>query len=352
MRYALITITSLAAAAAHASISQSTLTPPGGFAQAACYSSTGGLPAAGADIVSFGTPQSAEEHAFSGNSSASATASYSGAPTFNSGAVTASFGAFRFNVQDTTFSFQPFPAAQVNGGWKDTFTVNHPSLNGQAGYMTFEVRAQGTESASGESGSATLLLAAYKDNAILTTNPYFSPGNSDIVSTSAQYGRWGSAAFGVPVSRVVDGVVTFSVPITFGQNFSLGVYALASAGLRSSGGFGSTCTGNADFSTQGVTWNGITTIRDSTGTIINGATIVSGSGVDWIPPYALPCGTADFDGDGDSGTDADIEAFFACLSGNCCPTCYLGGADFNADGDSGTDADIESFFRVLGGAPC
>jgi hypothetical protein len=65
-----------------------------------------------------------------------------------------------------------------------------------------------------------------------------------------------------------------------------------------------------------------------------------------------PCGTADFDGDGDTGTDADIEAFFACLAGSCCETCYPGGSDFNGDGDVGTDADIESFFRVLAGGPC
>ncbi len=60
--------------------------------------------------------------------------------------------------------------------------------------------------------------------------------------------------------------------------------------------------------------------------------------------------TADFNGDGDIGTDADIEAFFACLAGNCCATC--GTADFNNDGDIGTDADIESFFRVLAGGNC
>jgi hypothetical protein len=65
---------------------------------------------------------------------------------------------------------------------------------------------------------------------------------------------------------------------------------------------------------------------------------------------APACGSADFDGDGDVGTDADIEAFFACLAGSCCATC--GSADFNADGDVGTDADIEAFFRVLGGGPC
>jgi subtilase family serine protease len=64
----------------------------------------------------------------------------------------------------------------------------------------------------------------------------------------------------------------------------------------------------------------------------------------------LRVSSADFNGDGDIGTDADIEAFFACLAGSCCPAC--GSADFNADGDIGTDTDIEAFFRVLGGGPC
>jgi hypothetical protein len=63
-----------------------------------------------------------------------------------------------------------------------------------------------------------------------------------------------------------------------------------------------------------------------------------------------PSCSADFNSDGDTGTDADIEAFFACIAGNCCPTC--GTSDFNNDGDFGTDADIESFFRVLAGGPC
>jgi hypothetical protein len=64
------------------------------------------------------------------------------------------------------------------------------------------------------------------------------------------------------------------------------------------------------------------------------------------------CGTSDFNGDGDFGTDQDIESFFACLGGTCCPTCWAGGSDFNGDGDFGTDQDIESFFRVLGGGDC
>jgi len=30
----------------------------------------------------------------------------------------------------------------------------------------------------------------------------------------------------------------------------------------------------------------------------------------------------------------------------------MNNADFDADGDLGTDADIEAFFRVLAGGPC
>jgi len=63
-----------------------------------------------------------------------------------------------------------------------------------------------------------------------------------------------------------------------------------------------------------------------------------------------PCWSSDFNGDGDYGTDQDIEAFFACIGGTCCALC--GSADFNSDGDTGTDQDIEGFFRVLGGHPC
>jgi hypothetical protein len=63
------------------------------------------------------------------------------------------------------------------------------------------------------------------------------------------------------------------------------------------------------------------------------------------------CCLNDYNGDGDVGTDADIEAFFSCLGGTCCATCPPN-ADFNCDGDVGTDGDIEAFFRVLAGGQC
>ncbi len=64
------------------------------------------------------------------------------------------------------------------------------------------------------------------------------------------------------------------------------------------------------------------------------------------------CGTADFNCDGDIGTDSDIAAFFACLAGDCPSAPCTNSADFNGDGDIGTDSDIEAFFRVLSGGTC
>jgi hypothetical protein len=68
--------------------------------------------------------------------------------------------------------------------------------------------------------------------------------------------------------------------------------------------------------------------------------------------FQCHCGSADFNCDGDTGTDLDIEAFFACLSGTCPPAPCQSTADFNMDGDTGTDLDIEAFFRVLAGGEC
>ena len=68
------------------------------------------------------------------------------------------------------------------------------------------------------------------------------------------------------------------------------------------------------------------------------------------PHEAFP---ADFNCDGDVGTDEDITAFFACLAGTCPGRAvHQQPADFNGDGDVGTDQDIDAFFRVLAGGSC
>jgi hypothetical protein len=88
--------------------------------------------------------------------------------------------------------------------------------------------------------------------------------------------------------------------------------------------------------------------------IIGYGTNPSGQTQGWMAviwsPSSPVCRVADFDCDGDTGTDADIAAFFACLAGTCPPMPCCSSADYNEDGDVGTDADIEAFFRVLGGS--
>jgi len=109
--------------------------------------------------------------------------------------------------------------------------------------------------------------------------------------------------------------------------------------------------GHADIGTLlygGPTAHGFSNIS-RIATIAGSNTILAYADDDTLIALTRGC-PADFNGDGLIGTDADIEAFFACLAGNCCDTCFT--ADYNADGDTGTDVDIEAFFRVLGGGNC
>jgi len=119
--------------------------------------------------------------------------------------------------------------------------------------------------------------------------------------------------------------------------------------LIATGSFAAPCThGSFSFSLA----NGVANALENLGTgtnpsFVHSARVTLGPSIYFTIPA---CDSADFDGDGDTGTDLDIEAFFACLGGNCCPTC--GDADFNNDCDTGNDSDIEAFFRILGGLPC
>jgi hypothetical protein len=349
MTHAAVCLLVAAASAAQGAISQSNITPPGGFAQAACHTSNAPSFTSGQDLVAAGSPEDAQENGFAGNSSATASASVTSGSISNSASATMGLGFANLAAHNTGPNSTLFSSGMCNGGWKESFTVTSPSLNGQTGFMVFQIRCRGTIDVTGFAGSAGLFTSGYKDNVELGINAHFNRGSSDAISTDRQRTQWALSSFGSADSRTFDGVVTMAVPVTFGQPFTLGVYASGRAGQRSSSGVGGLSSGT--LSNGAVTWNGVASIITSAGAPVADASVLSGSGVNWLLPWT-PCGSADFDGDGDVGTDADIEAFFACLAGNCCPTCHPGGADFNGDGDVGTDADIEAYFRVLAGGDC
>jgi Immunoglobulin I-set domain len=86
----------------------------------------------------------------------------------------------------------------------------------------------------------------------------------------------------------------------------------------------------------------------------NGVNLTNGGAVSGA---ASPTLTINPTGAGDAGAayDCDVSNAFGSIRSNpaglsLIPTC--GSADFNGDGDLGTDADIEAFFRVLAGGNC
>lgn len=286
-------------------ISQSGIASPGGFIQAGAYStSSGGSLIPGTDMVaSIGAGQDFEEHAFAGLGIVSADAAYSDGVIINSTSGNGGMGFLRGSASNRFTCSNPFAIAGINGGWKETFTVSHPTLNGQAEFMVFQVRVHGTLAAHGFNGAAAVITTGYKNNTELMMNSLFNRGNSDAISTDRQRAQWGVAS-SPDITRNVDGAVTMAVPITFGQSFTLGVYAFIRAGQRSSGGGSCISTSSADFSSGGVTWGGIHSIQ-SGGTPVSGYTVVSATTFDWHRPYGVCISDVD-DGTGSGNPDGGV----------------------------------------------
>lgn len=273
---------------------------PGGFVQACAGPITNGVGWPGADLFPSFTPSGAPvltEESFVGAGEGERDAAFAGNGITNSSHVVAGLGFVQASAANASPDAASFPMGAAQGGWSETFVITHPSLNGQAGYMQFTLDVSGTLFAAGLTGSAVFTVTAYKDADQLITNPFFDPGDSNLLSTNAQYGNWGVATFGNPPteSKTVNDAVTFAVPFTYGVPFKLGVYAFARAGLRSSGGVGGSSSSQVDFE-EGLSWGGISQIYVGT-TPATGYTITSGSGLDWSGPIGGGS-PADLDGNG------------------------------------------------------
>lgn len=317
-----------------AGLSQSSVVAPGGLAQAcAGPQSPGNNPWPGADFASYHTAAGSDVHEglFSGNSSASRSASYSSGNYSSSSSGTAAMGVVSGTAHNNAPNNSFFAQADFNGGWKETFLITNASHTGQAGFMVFKLSVTGSVAAAGFAGSANLRVTGYKDNAQLTSNAFFDRGNSDILGTSWQYGNWAvsTSSINESTSKPVAGVVTFAVPFTFGTTFHLGIYGLARAGMRSSSGVAGNSTADAVL-TQ-LTWGGIVGVFVN-GSPVLGSTVSSGTGINW----GLPAGdcSGDLNGDG-LVDDSDFVLFVAAYNILDCadPTMPAGcPSDLNGDG--------------------
>ncbi|MFO0874107.1 MAG: hypothetical protein U0575_09070 [Phycisphaerales bacterium] len=283
-----------------AGLSQSSITPPGGFMQACAGPSTNGASFwPGSDYsLNYTAPGSVvQELAFAGNTSVTQSAAYSSGNISNSATGTCGLGYINAVASNSAPDMSSFPAGAADGGWKETFVIDAPGLTGQPGHMQFTVDVAGSFFASGLTGSAGFVVTIYKDNQLVQINPLFDPGDSNIIGTSVQYGNWGVATYGNPPteSKIIADTATFAVPITFGTPFTLAVCARATAGMRSSGGFDGISTAQVDFS-EGLTWGGISGVYLGLAPIQE-YTVTGSSGVDWSGPVASPL-SPDLNGDG------------------------------------------------------
>jgi hypothetical protein len=285
----------LVSGSVQAGMSQATISPPGGFAQAGAYSSSPGSSIwPGADLLSF-FPSGADLHeqSFAGNSSATATASFSGSGVTNATSAQAGMGIIHLSASNDAPNNSSFARAASNAGWNETLNISDPTLNGQPGFMLVDILVNGTLQAAGFAGSAGFDVTGYKDHTQLNiyngAGAYFNKGNSDGISTDRQAAVWGVATYGYEwnfASRTVNDAITLAVPITYGQSFTLGIYAYASAGMRSASGVPGNSSTSLDFS-HTLTWGGIPAVFYN-GTPVTDYTLTSGTGIDWTQPVPEP----------------------------------------------------------------
>lgn len=345
-------------AAASAGISQSTLVSPGGFLQAGCDPGPtgGGFFWPGYDLAGAvgGAGSMLNESSFAGLSVAANSASSSATNLNNNSSGTAGMGYVLINAFNNAPNSNQGPIGAINGGWKETLTVSNPSHTGEAGYLIFGVSASGFLKATGFAGAASVRVTAYKNDAQLMVNQYFSPGNSDLLSTDRQYGNWAIATYGNPNvdSKSFNDSVTMAVPFTFGTPFTLGVYAWGKAGMRSSSGVAGNST--ALIENGKVRWGGILNVLAGGNSVTATSTVSGSSGKDWGPGTQPPdpC-PGDLNNDG-FVDDADFVIFVSaynildCADPSMPPLCP---ADMNGDGFV-DDADFVLFVAAYNNLVC
>jgi hypothetical protein len=302
----------LLATGAVAGISQSTLVSPGGFVQTgATPTANGHIGWPGDDLSPFPVNAGAQfaEGSFSGLGVVSRSASSTAPNLSNNCSGTVGMGYALLSAFNNAPNSQQGPFATANGGWKETFTITHPSHNGQSGTLQFTVDVSAFLQATGFAGSASIRIAPYMNNATVPSNSFSNYGDSVPIGTDRQYGNWAIGTFAINSTETlpVNDTVTFGIPFTFGTPFTVGVYGWARASMRSQSGVQGNSTGSVEDCV--ITWGGILGVFAGSTPVTAGSTVIGTSGKDWGPGTQPPdpC-PGDFNIDG-FVDDADFVIF-------------------------------------------
>ena len=290
-----ILVYAILAPSANAALTQSDVTPPGGFITSLSGIGNGTNPDPGFDPATqfiFGAP-SINESAFAGGATASNSSSFSDTFNINSSQGTARLGKVTFSgtAEQTYINTNVGKSnTMVHGGWVDTITINSPGMEGTQAIWLFQVDVFGDFNASGWVGAPRIEVEPYVNQLRLSpTTPGYDDGGSDPVVTSVQHGEWGGFAIPFPggaSTRTVNETPTFAAEITIGTPFELGIFTFGRAAADTNSAFPSIIS-DADFNGS-VTWAGDAGLNTLGGGPIGTYSLASLSGTPWLLPIPLP----------------------------------------------------------------
>lgn len=194
----------------------------------------------------------------------------------------------------------PFPGAAANGGWNDTITLSMAGQSG-TGFWIAPIHVEGELNTKNNGGGSSLEVEAFVGHASIFTGPASALFRDVTLNPSAaqNYGaeraRWTVANWGPSdASSVehlsVDETVYFVIPFTWDTPFDLGIFALASAGMRAQGATVGqpNATSDALFENT-ITWAGPGyVLNNGAGPQITGFDISSTSGADYAMTSPVP----------------------------------------------------------------
>lgn len=158
-----------------------------------------------------------------------------------------------------------FAAAETTAGWTDTWTLTpaNPAQIGQSAVLSFSVHLDGVL------------------DGLPTGNSYTRIGSQVWLNNAPVAGQsfrvQGQGQGGFPFHQAIDQDIAFSVTVTLGMPFELGIFSRASAGTAGAGpNWFSEAT--SDFAST-LTWQGISALTVGGSAI--GYTLSSQSGIDW-----------------------------------------------------------------------
>jgi hypothetical protein len=289
-------ICAAAAFGAHAQ-QASAITAPGGFVTACASSNNGAGFWPGANLANLYGASNCYSDYINVATHPTATAPAANGTSTAQGEV--SMGAIHMKASNNSVNYG-FNAGGVNGGWTQRMHATGGTA-GTAGYFQYDVQVDGALFAQGFAGAASVGVAAYKNGALVTQYlPANAPkiihgANEHPVSTSMQYSEWAVSSSGYfgpsdpywSASQSFADTVTFVLPVIYGQDFDLGIYAYALAGMRSASGVAGMSTSTVDFWNT-IRWGGLHAAYDAQGNLLQGVRLIASDGTDWTGPYAAP----------------------------------------------------------------